>query len=93
MKQGKDLYRVVVNGREVGIEKVAKTDADFAEAERSAKLRITEAMELMREQEADPSKLDATHYFVGEAAARDFARMCYKDIEEEISANRDRMER
>ena len=92
MKPDKDLYRVVVNGREVDVEKVHETDYDFAEAQKSAKIRITESMKIMREQEAEPAKLDAIHYFVGLAAAKEFARMCFKDIEEDISEVRDHVE-
>lgn len=92
MKKDKDLYRVVVSGREVDVEKVHPADIDFATAKTKAVHRITEAMKIMREQEADPAKLDATHYFVGVEAAKEFARMCFKDIEERVTDFRDHVE-
>lgn len=87
------LYRVVVSGRNADIQKVAEADPDFETADRTAVVRINDSMRMMQEQEADGTKLDSTRYFRGLRAAKEFARMCFKDIQQEVEANRDAMER
>ncbi len=89
----RDLYRVAVSGRHITVTKVGKTDPDRTVALETATVRMTEAMHIMREQEADPTKLDATHYFWGLDAAKDFARMAFKNITESLDETWKRMER
>lgn len=87
-----DLFRVVVMGRDVRIEKVAKGDQDYDVAKKKATIRLVEAMRIMRNQESDLSRLDSVHYFESLAAAKDFARMAFKDLSETLSLTWDAVE-
>lgn len=92
MGEKNDLYRVVVSGRDVVIAKVQKRDPDYEIAKKTATVRIVEAMRIMRDQESDLSKLDSSHYFIGLAAAKDFARMAFKDLSESLALTWDAVE-
>ncbi|MEO5337721.1 MAG: hypothetical protein H7841_12625 [Magnetospirillum sp. WYHS-4] len=90
--EGEALYRVVVSGRDVLIEKVDKGDPDYTTAHKHATTRLVEAMRIMRDQETDLSRLDSTHYFQGLVAAKDYARMCFKDLSETLALTWDAVE-
>ena len=92
MGEKNDLFRVVVSGRDVVISKVQRRDPDYETAKKTATVRIVEAMRIMRDQESDLSKLDSSHYFVSLPAAKDFARMAFKDISEALALTWDAVE-
>jgi hypothetical protein len=87
-----DLFRVVVMGREVRVEKVVKGDHDYEVARQKATDRLVEAMKIMRDQESDLSRLDSVNYFLTLGAAKDFARMAFKDLSETLSLTWDAVE-